>query len=204
MHVLVADDQELLRDVLGLWFRQEQIEVTTASDLDGAMAAVAAHDPFDLILLDYFMPGMNGLDGLQRALRDGKGAKVAVMSGNVSHDIVEKAIDMGASGFLPKTLPAKSLVHAVQSIAKGENSATASIDTEIPDDSGKNALALKLTSRELQVLEKLCLGKTTSEIALELALQEPTVKFQTKTLCRKIGASNGDQAVAIAKQAGLF
>ena len=204
MHVLVADDQELLRDVLGLWFRQEQFEVTTASDLDGAMAAVAAHDPFDLILLDYFMPGMHGLDGLQRALRDGKGAKVALMSGNVSRDIVDKAIDMGASGFLPKTLPAKALVNAAQSMVKSQNSATAGLDTETPDDSGKNALALKLTSRELRVLEKMCQGKTDSEIALELALQEPTVKFQMKTLCRKIGASNADQAVAIARKAGLF
>lgn len=204
MHVLVADDQELLRDILVLWFRQEQIAVTTASDLGGAMAAVAAHEPFDLILLDYFMPGMNGLDGLQRALQDGKGARVALMSGNVTPDIVTRAIGMGASGFLPKTLPAKALVSAVQRMAKGEKHAAAGFEVDTLNGSRNNALALKLTSRELQVLEKLCAGKTNAEIAQELAIQEPTVKLQLKTLCRKIGADNGGQAVAIAKESGLF
>lgn len=66
MRVLIADDHDLLRDTPDLWFRQEKIEVTATRDLPTALASVAAAEPFDLILLDQGMPGMNGLDGLQR------------------------------------------------------------------------------------------------------------------------------------------
>jgi len=204
MHVLIADDHELLRDILGLWFRQEKIEVTAAGDLESAMDIVETCEPFDLILLDYCMPGMNGLEGLARALRDGKGAKVALMSGNASRGIAEKAIEMGASGFMPKTLPAKSLVNAVHFIAKGEKYAPIEFLTEAREDSRDNALAQKLTPRELQVLEKLCEGKANKEIARDLEIQEPTVKLHMKTLYRKIGASNRTHAAMIAKEAGLF
>ena len=178
--------------------------MTAAGDLESAMDIVETCEPFDLILLDYCMPGMNGLEGLARALRDGKGAKVALMSGNASRGIAEKAIEMGASGFMPKTLPAKSLVNAVHFIAKGEKYAPIEFLTEAREDSRDNALAQKLTPRELQVLEKLCEGKANKEIARDLEIQEPTVKLHMKTLYRKIGASNRTHAAMIAKEAGLF
>ena len=117
MRVLIADDHDLLRDTLELWFRQEKIEVATARDLEGALAAVAKQESFDLILLDYGMPGMNGLDGLRQALDGARGTRVALMSGIAPRDVAEKALEMGAAGFLPKTLPAKSLVNAVRFMA---------------------------------------------------------------------------------------
>ena len=120
MRVLIADDHDLLRDTLELWFRQEKIDVVTARDLDSALSAVAAQEAFDLILLDHGMPGMDGLDGLSRALDGAKGARVALMSGTAPREVAERALEMGAAGFLPKTLSAKSLVNAVRFMAMGE------------------------------------------------------------------------------------
>lgn len=204
MRVLIADDHDLLRDTLDLWFRQEKIDVTPARDLPSAMAAVAAADPFDLILLDFGMPGMNGLDGLRVALADGKGARVALMSGIAPREVAEQALEMGAAGFLPKTLPAKSLVNAVRFMAMGEQYAPIDFMTAAPEVTPVNPLAEKLSPREVQVLKGLCEGKANKEIARDLGIQEPTVKLHMKTLYRKIGAHNRTQAAMIAKEAGLF
>ena len=204
MRVLIADDHDLLRDTLELWFRQEKIEVATARDLEGALAAVAKQESFDLILLDYGMPGMNGLDGLRQALDGARGTRVALMSGIAPRDVAEKALEMGAAGFLPKTLPAKSLVNAVRFMAMGEQYAPIDFMTAAAEVTPVNPLAAKLTPRELDMLRKLCEGKANKEIARDLGIQEPTVKLHMKTLYRKIDAHNRTQAAMIAKEAGLF
>lgn len=203
MRVLIADDHELLRDTLALWFRQEGIAVTPARDLASALSAVAAEEPFDLVLLDYGMPGMNGLEGLARALEAGRGARVALMSGIAPRDVAETALRIGAAGFLPKTLPARSLVHAVRSMATGERYAPPDFLTAAVDAPAPNPLAERLSPRERQVLEGLCAGKSNKEIARDLGVREPTVKLHVKTLYRKIGAHNRTQAAMIAMQAGL-
>jgi DNA-binding NarL/FixJ family response regulator len=205
MRILIADDHDLLRDTLDLWFRQEKIDVASARDLPSALAAVSAADePFDLILLDYGMPGMNGLDGLSKALVEGRGARVALMSGIATRDVAEQALELGAAGFLPKTLPAKSLVNAVRFMAMGEQYAPIDFMTAPSETAPVNPLAEKLSQRELQVLQRLCEGKANKEIARELGIQEPTVKLHMKTLYRKIGAHNRTQAAMLAKEAGLF
>ena len=204
MRVLIADDHGLLRDTLELWFLQEKIDVTPARDLPSAMTAVAAVEPFDLIVLDYGMPGMNGLEGLKIALTDGKGARVALMSGIAPREVAEQALEMGAAGFLPKTLPAKSLVNAVRFMAMGEQYVPIDFMAVAAEVAPAKALAEKLSPRELQVLQCLCAGKANKEIARDLGIQEPTVKLHMKTLYRKIGAHNRTQAAMTAKEARLF
>lgn len=204
MRILIADDHDLLRDTLDLWFQKESIDVVSTKDLPSALKVVAENDAFDLILLDYGMPGMNGLDGLKQALAEGKGARVAVMSGIAPREVAEQALEMGAAGFVPKTLTAKSLVNAVRFMAMGEKYAPLDFMTAAPEAETVNPLAEKLTPRELQMLEKLCQGLSNKEIARALDIQEPTVKLHMKTLYRKIGVNNRTQAAMIAKEEGLF
>lgn len=204
IRVLIADDHGLLRDTLEVFLRQQPgIEPAAVADLPEALAAIASEGPFDLVLLDVAMPGMNGLEGLERVVGLPGARAVAAMSGNVSRDLAERALSLGAAGFLPKTLPARSLVNAVQFMAMGERYAPPEM-LEPGEAVAAHSMAAQLTPRELQVLEGLCHGKANKEIARDLEVMEPTVKLHVKTLYRKLGVANRTQAAMIAKEAGLF
>lgn len=204
MRILIADDHDLLRDTLVMFFEaQGTIETASAGTLQQAIDRIKADDAYDLVLLDYNMPGMNGLDGLRTVLAMDKADRVALISGEATKQIAEDALEAGAAGFVPKSLPAKSLVNAVKFMAMGEQYAPLDFMTAV-EEAPKSALAEKLTTRELQVLEGLTAGKANKEIARDLDITEPTVKLHVKTLYRKIGAANRTQAALIAREAGLF
>lgn len=204
MRVLIADDHDLLRDTLVLFLQsQGDIETSIAADLAGACKLIETEERFDLVLLDFNMPGMNGLEGLKHALTLKGGQRVALISGEATREIAEQALEAGAAGFVPKTLPAKSMINAVKFMAMGEQYAPIDFMTAV-DDAPTNPLAEKLTPRELQVLKGLTEGKANKEIARDLEISEPTVKLHMKTLYRKVGAGNRTQAALIAREAGLF
>ncbi|MGG7566198.1 response regulator transcription factor [Rhodovulum sp. DZ06] len=204
MRILIADDHDLLRDTLRLYLETESdMDVQTAADFDDAMELVRGTDPFEVVLLDYNMPGMRGLDGL-RDMQRASGGKVALISGVATRREAQAALDAGAAGFLPKTLSAKSLVNAVRFMAMGEVYAPIEFMTAPEEPAGAHPLVDKLSRREYQVLEGLSEGKSNKEIARDLEVQETTVKLHVKTLYRKLGVSNRTQAALSAREAGLF
>lgn len=205
MRILIADDHDLLRETLSMFLASEgSIDTALASTLDAALDLIQSEEKFDLIILDYNMPGMAGLNGLKRAMEASGGSPVALMSGIASRSVAEEALSFGAAGFVPKTLAAKTLVNAVRFMAMGEKYAPIDFMTADDPTVAPNPLAQKLSRRELQVLEGLSKGKSNKEIARDLDLQEPTIKLHVKTLYRKIGAANRTQAALIAKEEGLF
>lgn len=204
MKVLIADDHDLVRDALVSYVEATgDILACTASDLDSVFSTIKADGPFDLILLDFNMPGMNGLQGLEKVLTLSDRPRVALISGEATRDIAERALEAGAAGFVPKTLPAKSLINAIRFMAMGEQYAPVDFMSAEPVET-KHPLTEKLTTRETQVLKGLTEGKSNKEIARDLDLSEPTVKLHVKTLYRKIDVSNRTQAAIVAKEAGLF
>lgn len=204
MKILVADDHDLVRDTIALFLQNEGgIEVTVAATLDEALVRIDEVGSFDLVLLDYGMPGMDGLAGLKRAIAANQDKPVALMSGVASRTVAEDALAAGAAGFVPKTLGAKSMVNALRFMASGEQYAPVKWMTEMEAEA-THPLADKLSAREMQVLEGLCDGKANKEIARDLDLQEVTVKLHVKTLSRKLDARNRTHAAMIARDAKLF
>ena len=204
MRVLIADDHVLVRDAIAAFVEASgDIAADTAIDLGEAINRIRQNGRYDLVLLDYRMPGMSGLDGLSQALEVNGASSVALISGDATRDVAEQAVAAGAIGFLPKTMGAKSLVNAIRFMAAGETFVPHDFLSETPQ-TPSNPLADLLSPRETEVLSGLCRGLSNKEIAREISVQEVTVKLHVKTLCRKLDARNRTQAAMIAKDAGLF
>lgn len=204
MKILIADDHDMVRDTLIAFLEHEDdMELFSSGDLHKALEKIELEGPFDLVLLDYLMPGMDGLAGLAQAKEANANRPVAIISGVAQRKVAQEALDNGAAGFLPKTMGAKTLINAVRFMAAGEVFAPVKFMTEVMEPE-ENALAKNLTQREIQVLDGLCRGLSNKEIAREIDLQEVTIKLHVKTLCRKLGAKNRTQAAMVAKDAGLF
>ncbi|HLQ19052.1 MAG TPA: response regulator transcription factor [Tabrizicola sp.] len=199
MRVLIADDHDLVREVIASFLQGEGVvEVVTSPDLDDAIRAADASGSFDLVLLDYNMPGMNGLEGLGRMITANDRRPVAILSGTASRNLAEQAIRAGAAGFVPKTMSSRSMVSAVRFMAAGEIYAPVKFMQSAEPSGGS------LSQREVEVLRGLCEGKSNKEIARLLDLQEVTIKLHVKTLCRKLNARNRTHAAMIAREQNLI
>ena len=202
--ILIADDHDLVRDTISSFLEREgQYQIVVAEDFYAAEKLLAEDGPFDLVLLDYAMPGMTGLVGLEKAIAQNHRYPVAIMSGTADRTVAQDALAAGAAGFVPKTMPAKSLLNAVQFMLTGEQFAPVHFMTQ-PSEAEAHPLTSKLSEREMQVLDGLCKGHSNKEIARDLDLQEVTIKLHLKTLCRKLQARNRTHPAIIAKEEGLF
>ncbi|PKR53208.1 response regulator [Thalassospira marina] len=216
MRILLADDHDLVREALSLLFQQyfENCEVIEAGALEPALEHIDPDNPFDLILLDLRMPGMNGLEGLKVTIEKvGPGVPVVLLSGAYNGEDVRHAIENGAQGFIPKTLRGEALANAIRLVLAGEKYLPSSILTNFAEGFGNNSDSgsgrhagqfgsdgdfARLTPREREVLALLSEGRPNKDIARHLDLREITVKYHLKNVYRKLHVSNRAQAVKIA------
>ncbi|SFE96691.1 two component transcriptional regulator, LuxR family [Sulfitobacter brevis] len=204
LQILIADDHDMVRETIAMFLDADgDTQTQAACNLQEALTKIAEDGPFDLVLLDYTMPGMKGLDGLKRVIEANGGKPVGLISGTATRLIAEQALEMGAIGFLPKTLPAKSLVNAVRFMAAGEIYAPVNFMSG-KDNPEETDFEKSLSDRERQVLRRLMSAKSNKEIARDLELQEVTIKLHVKTLCRKLEAKNRTDAAMIARDAGFI
>ncbi len=218
MKLLVADDHTLFRDALVQYIKREfdDCEITVTKDFDDAYEEIIQDQSFALVILDYRMPGMNGLRGFEKIRQEFPDIKVALMSGVAEPDDVSAVMGLGACAYFPKTLSGQKLVEAIEDVVNGDKFIPTQelSDNVVPsyyaDTNWKNNERrhrnngnIPLTPREKEVLSHLAQGQTNKEIANALALQVVTVKLHIRGICRKLNANNRTQAALKATELGL-
>lgn len=212
IRLLVADDQELIRDgLVSILDRREDLEVV-GSAADGAEAVRLVRDlrP-DVTLMDLRMPGTDGLEATRQLLGEAcPPTRVVVLTTFDEDDLVVAALRAGASGFLLKDLPRQQLVEAIHAVHAGDLRLAPTITRRLVErqvshgpDPERARLLARLSERETDVLRLVAKGATNGEIAGELFLSESTVKTHIGHLLGKLAARDRVQLVIFAYDAGL-
>lgn len=200
LRVLIVDDHLMVGETIArLLSLTPEFNVMSVPDIHSANTLIVEQGVFDVVLLDYEMPGMDALEGMSRLIEANSGG-VALFSGVAKWTVVDRAIDRGAVGFVPKTAHPKTLQNAIRLMADGEVYLPAEY---MRRSRFEEVSAIDLTQAERKVLELLCEGMTNKEIGRELNLNEVNVKMHVRSLFRKLGARNRTQAVLAAQKLGI-
>jgi DNA-binding NarL/FixJ family response regulator len=212
IRVLLADDQELVRDGFRMILAaQEDIEVVgEASDGRHAVEMTRDLDP-DVVLMDIRMPELDGLEATRKLVASGASARVLILTTFDRDAYVYEAFKAGASGFLLKDVPRAQLIGAVRIVAGGAELLSPSITRRLVEEfvrrpryeSGVPPELAGLTERELEVLRLVARGLSNGEIADQLIVGEATVKTHVTHVLSKLGLRDRVQAVVLAYESGL-
>lgn len=202
MQLLIADDHKLVLEALAAYLKKlaPDVEITQAPSFGTAFDILGDEGAFDLVILDLHMPGMNGLEGLQRLKAKFPNLPTVVISGQATNEQAREALNKGASGFLPKDVSGEAMLKALELVLAGEVYVPSMALTLEGTGSGKydfdqeNPMS-DLTMRELEVLGLLTQGCSNKEIADNLGLKYVTIAYHLKNIYRKLGVKNRTGAV---------
>ncbi|MFA8388321.1 MAG: response regulator transcription factor [Pelagibaca sp.] len=200
--ILLVDDHQLILELIS-----ENLEatnafsVTCAASLSDAYQKIAEEKNFDIIMLDIVLPEAVGLNEVKKIVDLNSNGKVVIFSGTVSETFVQNCLDVGISGFIPKTFSVDALSSALKFIATGQKFVPANFFTFGGGRIGKDSYGI--ADGEFEVLKKLAEGLSNKDITNILGLPETTIKMRVRSVCHKLGAENRTQAVLIAQKSGL-
>ena len=206
--LLIADDHPLFREALrGVALRLlPGARIREAENADALYAMVDAEQDADLLLLDLNMPGVQGFSALVHLRGAYPQLPVVMVSAREEPEVMRRALDHGAVGFIPKSSDAATLASALQQVLDGERwvpEAALAAPPAATDERAVAARVRELTPQQFRVLQMLGAGLLNKQIGYELGVSEATIKAHMTAILRKLGASNRTQAVLLAGKLAL-
>ena len=199
--LLLVDDHPVLRAGLAnLLNREPGLKVIAeADDGEGAIKLWRAHSP-DITLLDLSMPGMDGIEALQRLRSEFPDARVIMLTSSEATEDVLHSLKVGASGYVTKNVRRAELIAAIRKVHAGDQFLGISVSKQIEavDENGT------ISRRELEVLGLVRQGFTNSEIGKLLGISERTAKAHVASLLLKLQAADRAEAVARGFERGIL
>lgn len=187
--LLIADDHLMIGTAMVYLLKQldPTVEAIAVGSASAAMKALGNNGKFDLILLDYDMPGINGIKGMAMIHEAYPDQVVGMISGRTEPQLVKAAVDAGAVGWLPKSMSDQPLLHALRMMAAGGRFVpTDVLDEWHPEDDRWSIFS----NAEQKVARLLVKALSDKEIAKELQLEPKTVRNHVRAVLRKAGTDN--------------
>ncbi|QVL45689.1 MAG: response regulator transcription factor [Methylophilaceae bacterium] len=205
--VMLVDDHAVVR--MGFKMLLETSDdikvIAEAENGEEAIKFYMEHKP-NVIVMDITMPGMGGMEAIERILAKEPSAKILVLSAHEDSVHPKRVLNAGAMGYVTKRSAAEELIKAIRSVASGKKyiEATVAQQMAIQQLSGAQNPVDVLSEREFEVFMSLAKGKTTNEIAENLFLSPRTVGTHLYNIKQKLNASNSAEIALIAMRSGLI
>lgn len=206
MKILVVDDHPLVREGLCqvLLCLGQDTEVLQAETCTRAFELTRTHPDLDLILLDYSLPDMTGLEALEIFRHESPEMPVLMLSGSASIQTMQQVLSLGAAGFVTKSSRSDELLAAVQLVISGGVYVPAEVRLARQERSNRNEEPTQqLTRRQMLVLRGLVNGHSNKHIGQTLELSEETIKCHVTAILRHFDVLNRTQAVVAAGKLGI-
>jgi two-component system invasion response regulator UvrY len=205
--IMLVDDHAVVREGYRSVLQKQPGLRVIAEASDGAEAyrLFKATEP-DLVIMDLSMPGIGGIEAIRRIRQWDKRAKILVFTMHQNAAFAVQAIRAGASGYVTKTSPPETLVHAVMDVLAGKIAISPDIDHELALSrlAGEAVAADVLTAREFEVLRMLLAERTTEEIAEALHISPKTVANLHSLIKDKLGVNSDIELVRLALRQGIL
>ena len=180
-------------------------EILEAGDFNQLQAILTESHEIDLVLLDLSMPGVSGFSGLLSLRAEHALLPVVIVSASDDPATIRRALELGASGFVPKSAGIETIREAIASVLRGDVWKPDDVELSIESDPEIAELINRLatlTPQQTRVLSMISQGLLNKQIAYELSVSEATVKAHVSAVLQKLGVDSRTQAVIAVNKLG--
>ncbi|QDC51021.1 response regulator transcription factor [Candidatus Methylopumilus universalis] len=205
--ILLVDDHAVVRMGFKMLIEAED-DITVIGEAESGEVAIKLFQELkpDIIVMDITMPGIGGLEAIDRIIAKDKNTKILVLSAHEDSVHPKRVLNAGAMGYLTKRSAAEELIKAIKFIHQGKRYLEPNIAQQmaITQLSGETNPVEILSDREFEVFIALAKGKSTNEIADTLCLSPRTVGTHLYNIKQKLNANNSAEIALIAIRCGLI
>jgi len=206
VRILIVDDHKMVRDGIRsmLEFQESKFKFFINEAVDGEEGVeIAGQNPYDIVIMDYQLPGIDGADAARLIVEKNPEAKILALSNYNEYMYIDRMIKIGVKGFVLKNVTPEELIKAIETILNGGNYFSNDVAIKLLNFENNNPDTFRarlhsshakvyddLSTREIEVLKLIGEAKSNDEIAEQLSISKRTVETHKQHLLRKIGVKN--------------